>query len=119
MYDFAGSPAKSYIPKSLDSCPFVFVRVDSLTTPYNGPFRVIRKESKHFRIEIQGREETVCIERLKPACIDCEDKAVITTGAGRTSKRPVRFVPSGTQGGASVATPIGDWRALTPLSTTD
>ena len=94
------SPAKSYIPRSLDGCPFVFVRVDSHRTPlqplYNGPFRVIRSESKHFRIVIQGRKETVSIDGLKPACIDCGDKAVITTRAGRTSKRPERSVPSGT-----------------------
>ena len=63
---------KSYIPKDLKSCPYVWVRVDRvrrpLEAPYTGPFPVKERFPKFYVIELRpGKEETVSIERLKPA----------------------------------------------------
>ena len=51
-----------------------FFRVDRvckpLEPPYNGPYLVVARTDKHFTIEINGRKETVSLDRLKPAHID-------------------------------------------------
>ena len=61
----------SYIPKDLTTTPQVFVRVDSnkppLHPPYEGPFDVQERHRKYFVIRKNGRNDTVSIDRLKPA----------------------------------------------------
>lgn len=61
----------SFIPNSLDTCEYVFVRVDKvkpgLSPPYEGPYRVIRRFRKYFVIEIKGKNNSVSIDRIKPA----------------------------------------------------
>lgn len=66
------SKASSYIPKELHTSPYVWLRVDrvkrSLESPYMGPFKVIKRAPKYFTIELSsGAEDTVSIDRLKPA----------------------------------------------------
>lgn len=60
-----------YIPKNLDNCTHVFVRVDKvkppLTPPYDGPFEVIRKLRKYFIINQNGKHNSISVDRLKPA----------------------------------------------------
>lgn len=62
-----------YIPKSLPSAEYVFVRVDrvrkSLEAPYEGPFKVIKMLRKQVIIERNGKSDTVSIDRVKPAFI--------------------------------------------------
>lgn len=73
------SSGSSYIPKTLDDCSHVFVRVDqikkSLEAPYEGPFKVIRKLRKQFVIEKNGKTESISLDRLKPASISKEHKS--------------------------------------------
>ena len=61
----------AFIPDELRQCPFVFIRRDGyrppLSTPYDGPFRVLERNAKFFRIQLGDREDTVSIDRLKPA----------------------------------------------------
>lgn len=60
-----------FIPKTLDTCEFVFLRIDKLrpglTPPYEGPYKVIRRFRKQFVIDVNGKNSTVSIDRLKPA----------------------------------------------------
>ena len=67
---------QSSVPASLATTPFVFVRRDGnkkpLQTPYTGPYRVLARRDKTFTIDYGGREETVSIDRLKPAHVDPE-----------------------------------------------
>lgn len=67
------SKNKIFIPKSLDECKHVFVRQDmikkGLTCPYEGPYQVIEKNSKYFKIRIHNSIKSVSIDRLKPAFI--------------------------------------------------
>lgn len=62
---------KIFIPKDLSNCEFVFIRVDKVktgfTTPYEGPYKIIRKLRKTFVVEKNGKNVTVSIDRLKPA----------------------------------------------------
>ena len=62
---------KTYIPKNLENCEKVWVRVDRvrnpLEAPYTGPFDVIKRTPNYFRIKYpSGREDNVSINRLKP-----------------------------------------------------
>jgi cleavage and polyadenylation specificity factor subunit 1 len=67
------SKRDTFIHKDLFTVPFVFVRVDlvkkPLQKPYEGPFKVIKREKKHFILEIKGTKKCISIDRLKPAFI--------------------------------------------------
>lgn len=97
-----------YVQKSLGTCTHVFVRVDAvkppLTPPYEGPFPVIDRHEKFFKILIRGKPANVSIDRLKAAhtTIDEETKAnaintseekekVTTTRSGRRVRIPERY----------------------------
>ncbi len=64
----------TYLPTALGSCTHVFIRRDSvkkpLQSPYDGPFRVIRRTPKYYQLEMYGRHDTVSVDRLKPAHVD-------------------------------------------------
>lgn len=61
---------KSYIPCDLNTCSHVLVRIDelipSLSFKYNGPYKVIKRLRKFFIIDIDGKNTSVTIDRLKP-----------------------------------------------------
>ena len=63
----------SQIPKDLSTCPFVFVRVDSvrkpLQPPYDSPFKVLECKPKYFVIGHHGIKDSMSVDRLKPADI--------------------------------------------------
>ena len=67
-------PVTPFIPHTLAVSPYVFIRHDAhrnpLQTPYTGPYRVLSRDNKAFVIDYGGREETVSIDRLKPAHVD-------------------------------------------------
>ena len=111
----------SHIPSELSSCSHVFVRCDAvrkpLQTPYNGPYKVIRRSPKYYILEVRGKRESVTIDRLKIAHVesdilptssaqyasqnhtstssDTSDKStsspVKTTRSGRKVRFPARF----------------------------
>ena len=62
------------ISDDLNDCVAVFVRHDAvrkpLQPPYDGPYRVIRRTEKYFVINRNGKEDSVSIDRLKPAHTD-------------------------------------------------
>ncbi|VDP21907.1 unnamed protein product, partial [Schistosoma margrebowiei] len=62
------------LPRELSTCSHVFIRVDSVRKPlqqtYEGPFRVIARHKKTFKVDRNGRVEIVSIDRLKPAQVD-------------------------------------------------
>ena len=65
------SARKPYIAPDLTTATHVFVRTDSvkksLQPPYTGPHAVIRRHEKYFLLDVHGRQETVSLDRLKPA----------------------------------------------------
>ncbi|BHF60580.1 hypothetical protein SprV_0100354500 [Sparganum proliferum] len=60
-----------YAEKGLANCTHVFVRCDRvrkpLESPYEGPFRVLARNSKTFRILRSDKEDVVSIDRVKAA----------------------------------------------------
>ena len=65
---------KTYVCKDLKSCTHVFLRHDAvkkpLQKPYDGPYKVIKRQDKHFTLEVKGSNTVVSIDRLKPAYLD-------------------------------------------------
>lgn len=63
-----------YIPNDLLSSSHVFVRFDgvrtSLQPPYDGPFKVLKRSEKYYTLDINGRKDTVSLDRLKPAYLE-------------------------------------------------
>lgn len=62
---------KIFIFKDLTTSNQVFVRDDALRgalqPAYTGPYQVIERGDKYFKIMLRGRPNTVSIDRLKPA----------------------------------------------------
>ena len=60
-----------HVSDMLSSASHVFVRNNAvwkpLQQPYNGPYKVINQTDM---LEIKGRHDTVCIDRLKPAHLE-------------------------------------------------
>lgn len=67
-----------FVHKDLDSCSHVFVRNDmvrsALQNPYDGPYAVIERNNKVFKLNVKNRECTISIDRLKPAYVIKEDE---------------------------------------------
>ena len=71
----------------------MFVRVDAhkypLQAPYKGPFKVIERHVKYFKLDIGNREDTLSIYRLKPAFMDepLQDAQIVRDGARSVQTR--------------------------------
>ena len=82
---------ETYIPPDLTTSSHVFIRIDSqrapLTPPYTGPYKVLQRKQKVFKIDIRGNPEWISIDRLKPAYLLSEDQA--ETNVSRAG-RPLR-----------------------------
>ena len=65
------SNASSYIPKDLNTCNYVFVRIDrvrkGLEPPYKGTFEIVRRTRKYYVINMNGKNSSISVDRLKPA----------------------------------------------------
>ena len=68
------TPGQVYIHRDLSKCTHVFVRVDrvqkSLEQPYERPYRVLERFDKYYKLDINGRQDTVLLDRLKAAHLD-------------------------------------------------
>lgn len=66
-----------FVHKALKDCTHVFVRNDavrlSLQPPYNGPFEVIERRHKYFKIRANQKIVNVSIDRLKPAFLPIDE----------------------------------------------
>lgn len=64
----------TYVNKDLHNCTHVFLRVDSIKNSlhyvYDGPYKVIQRDDKTMVLEIGKRQETVSLDRVKPAYLD-------------------------------------------------
>jgi len=71
------TPAPTRIPAELMTADFVFIRHDAVTPPltplYHGPYRVLLRSDKFFRLQIGNREDTVSVDRLKPVLLTPEN----------------------------------------------
>ncbi|KMQ82461.1 retrovirus-like pol polyprotein [Lasius niger] len=62
---------KTFVPQKLHTCTHVFIRQDHvkppLTPPYEGPFPVLQRTDKTFKVLVKGKEWVISVGRLKPA----------------------------------------------------
>ncbi|UYV65223.1 hypothetical protein LAZ67_3003638 [Cordylochernes scorpioides] len=60
-----------YVPKPLETCSHVYLRRDlilpPLAPPYDGPYEVLFRKPKIYKLKIKKRSTRVSIDRLKPA----------------------------------------------------
>jgi cleavage and polyadenylation specificity factor subunit 1 len=70
---------RCFVHKDLLTSTHVFVRRDAhtrpLEQPYEGPFLVIARHEKYFLINKNGSQDSICIDRLKPAHLDLDTTA--------------------------------------------
>jgi hypothetical protein len=61
---------KVQLPAALQTARFVFVRDDGHKPPlsplYRGPYRVVTRSAKFFRLQLGDKEDSVSVDRLKP-----------------------------------------------------
>lgn len=97
----------SYIAPDLQLASHVFVRRDAvrkaLQPPYDGPFAVLVRYPKCYKLDINGKVQTVSLDRLKPAHLDPNpshtpptheppvQRPACTTRSGRHVHRPDRL----------------------------
>ena len=92
----------TYKPHNLAATGFVYVRHDAhrgpLQRPYKGPFKILETAKKHFILDIDGRRDTVSVDRLKIAygqdlpTPPTGGKAPLPTSrCGRPIKTPQRY----------------------------
>ncbi|GFY67504.1 uncharacterized protein TNIN_112221 [Trichonephila inaurata madagascariensis] len=80
-----------FVSKDLATCSHVFLRTDSLKKglqpPYEGPYKVVDRTEKVFRILRHGKEVSESIDKLKPAYIskELEDSLVEVNLKGKVS----------------------------------
>ena len=83
---------KVHISKALATCTHVFVRRDAirkpLQPPYDGPYKVLQRTEKYFVVEVKGKQDSISLDRLKPAHLDMEDNT------DSVSSSPVTIEPS-------------------------
>lgn len=95
------SPAtNTFVSQDLDTCTHVYVRVDATRKPlqptYTGPYRVIRRTRKNVVISRNCKNDTVAIDRVKPAytlneiSLDTTELPSVTHAHTHT-KKSVRF----------------------------
>ena len=65
------SAPRAEIPESLKKATYVFVRHGArrtpLARPYDGPFQVLERGEKFFRVLAGTKEQVITVDRLKPA----------------------------------------------------
>nr|VZI26538.1 unnamed protein product [Spirometra erinaceieuropaei] len=98
---------ESYVEKDLDSCTHVFVRCDRvrqpLESPYEGPFRVLARNAKTFRVLRSDKEDvpggTVAVRVSSPSAFvtlpSCPPHTPCRDAAGtRECSKPINAVPT-------------------------
>ena len=90
-----------FIEKELFSAEACWLRIDGPRTPieplYSGPYEVLHRSDKTFRLLVKGMPKAVSIDRLK-AYRTCRDTSCLEatsqprTRLGRLIRRPARFI---------------------------
>ena len=99
---------KSHIPKDLQTCTHVFIRRDAvrkpLQPPYDGPFKIISRSPKYFKVDLGNRTDTVSIDRLKCAHLDTDPGLPSSTPATHTTLQPQKHLKFDEQDLADMST---------------
>ena len=82
-----------HLPGELQDATHVFIRrggvQPSMTSPYEGPFRVVDRSDQNFDVQIPGRgTETVALARIKPAHLASNDDETVASDETPPSPPP-------------------------------
>ena len=84
------------IPAALSTCSMVLVRKDGHVPPlaplYAGPYRVLSRSPRTFKLQVGPREEVVLVHRLKPAITSDDQAPAQPPRRGRPLKCPPPLV---------------------------
>ena len=62
--------------KKIATCTHVFLGriaiAPPLTAPYDGPYKVVARSGRFMKILVKGKVETVSLDHVKPAHLECE-----------------------------------------------
>ena len=76
--------------KEIATCTHVFLRriaiAPPLTAPYDGPYKVVARSGRVMKILVKGKVETVSLDRVKPAHMECEPTTGTTIQRNTPSK---------------------------------
>ncbi|CAG9138302.1 unnamed protein product [Plutella xylostella] len=95
---------RPFVYKDLRTCSHVFVRNDTvrkpLTPPYDGPYEVLERSEKFYKLRLPLRTAVISLDRLKPAYIskEADESAAVPTTAS-TSYTTRRCDVNHTRGG--------------------
>lgn len=67
------------------------IEATPLQQPYEGPYKVIKRNNKHFKINVNGKQKNISIDRLKAAILDNNDPLF---GIRPSSNSPTSIEPS-------------------------
>ena len=91
--------------KEIESCTHVFLRriaiAPPLTAPYDGPYKVVARSGRVMKILMKGKVETVSLDRVKHAHLECEPttgpKTQRTTPNKKQSSKTTRIASGNPQ----------------------
>jgi hypothetical protein len=103
-----------FVHSDLATCDAVFLRIDAvrkpLQPPYEGPYPVLKRNSKFFEIQLPRRKVTVSIDRLKPAYVinttSLKDAAADTNSPSRQQTAERQIEERKTRSGRRVNIPV-------------
>lgn len=71
---------RTFIQKELQTCTHVFVRNDTVRKPfqqpYDGPYLVLKRTNKYFKLQIRNKQTNISIDRIKAAHIAEEPNSI-------------------------------------------
>ena len=80
------------LPSALRTCKYMFVREDSSTPSlaplYRGPYLILERRDKFFRLQIGSRADSVSVDRLKPVFSEEPIVPALPPARGRPPSRP-------------------------------
>ncbi|GBM69794.1 Down syndrome cell adhesion molecule-like protein Dscam2 [Araneus ventricosus] len=95
------SSAQIFVYKQLVNCSHVFVRRDSvrrpIQQPYDGPFRVLQRKEKDYKIQVKDKPIWISINRLKPVFSFKEPGVSVSTcksSASIPANKPSGSIPA-------------------------
>ena len=101
------APRKVHVHSDLSTSTHVFVRHDAnrktLQAPYDGPYKVLERSEKYFKLDVKGKQETISLDRLKAVHLEQpseqgQDTTTYTTPPSKPvseSDVNVGYTPSG------------------------
>lgn len=77
---------KTFIQKELQNCTHVFIRNDTvrkpLQQPYNGPYLILERNNKYYKIQIRNKQVNVSVDRIKAAHVAKDPEIIVTLTPG-------------------------------------